>query len=57
MVLTISFKIVEDIPLDSIHRVKQGTTLPLNIQVGPPGNNLPSPVNGSKEAFSCSKLF
>ena len=41
-------------PPDSPHRLKQGTTLPLNIQVGPPGNDLPSPVNGSKEAFSCS---
>ena len=43
-------------PPDSLHRVKQGTTLPLNIQVGPPVNNLPLPVNGSKEAFSSSKL-
>ena len=45
----ISFKIVEDMSPDSLHRVKQGTTLPLNIQVGPPGNNLPLPVNGSKD--------
>ena len=51
------FKIVEDMPPDSLHRVKQGNIFPLNIQVGPPGNNLPSPVNDSKEAFSCSKLI
>ena len=43
-------------PPDSLHRVKQGTTLPLNTQLGPPGNNLPLPVNGSKEAISSSKL-
>ena len=49
MVSKNSFKIVEDMPPDSLHRVKQGTTLPLNIQVGPPGNNLPLPVNGSKD--------
>jgi len=48
-----SFKIVEDMPPDSLHRVKQETTLPLNIQAGPPGNNLPLPVNRSKEALSC----
>jgi len=51
------FKIVEDMPPDSLHRVKQGTTLPLNTHLGPPGNNLPLPVNGSKEAISSSKLF
>ena len=42
----IYFKIVDDIPLYSLHRVKQGTIISLNLQVGPPENNLPLPVNG-----------
>ena len=49
MVSKMSFKIGEDIPPDSLHRVKQGTTIPLNIQVGHSGNNLFSPINDSKE--------
>ena len=51
------FKVAEDVHPDSFHRVKQRTTLPLNIQVGFPENNLSSPFNGTKEAFSSSKLF
>ena len=54
MVSNNSFRIVEDTPPDSLRWVKQGITLPLNIQVGPPENNLPSSVSGLKEAFSCS---
>ena len=44
---------IEVIPPYLLHRVKQGTTLSLNIQVRPPGKTLPLPVNRSKEALSC----
>ena len=52
-----SFKILEGLQPHLIRRVKQGTTFSLNIQVEPLGKSLPLPVNGSKEAFPCSKLF
>ena len=57
MVSKKALKLEEDIPPDSLHRMKQGTTLPLNIEVGPPGNNFPSPVNGSDKNSPFSKLF
>ena len=50
-------KIVEDMTPDSLHRVKQGTSLSLNTQLGPPRNNVPLTVNCSKEAILSSKLF
>ena len=51
------YKIEENLPPDSLHRVKQGTILPLNIQVGNLGNNLSSPVNGVDKASPFTVLF
>ena len=57
MVSNISIKILEVIPPHSLHRVKQGTILSLNVRVESPGKKLPLQVKGSKEAFPCSRLF
>ena len=57
MVSNIYFKIVEDILPHSLYRENQRTAVSLNIQVGPPVNGLPLPVNDLKETSPCFKLL
>ena len=51
MVSNISIKILEVIPPHSLHRVKQGTILSLNVRVESPGKNYLYKLKARKKPF------